>query len=166
MSILWEALEMYLLRHRLLKVSVQIPVRLWLLAFWKQDISRAAPRTPEDHFPMLSMSNSTLSNGTGLTRWTSQAFCRCAPGKSTPWYWSSFINLYKHSGSRTSFFSEDVNYMYLMWERQTRQTAGSGSQVKWMSYFGRFNYDFKEKYFSRLLSVATGPQGSVQTAAG
>ena len=50
------------------------------------------------------------------------------------------------SASRSTFFSDDVNYMYLDAGEQNQVNSGSGSDVKWMSYFGRFNYDYREKY--------------------
>ncbi len=50
------------------------------------------------------------------------------------------------TASRSTFFSDDVNYMYLDAGEQNQTNGGNGSEVKWMSYFGRLNYDYKEKY--------------------
>ena len=61
------------------------------------------------------------------------------------------------SGSRSTFFSDDVNYMYLSAGEQNQINSGSGSLVSWMSYFGRLNYDYKEKY---LLEATLRRDGS------
>jgi len=50
------------------------------------------------------------------------------------------------SASRSTYFSDDVNYMYLNSGEKDQTNGGGGSQVKWMSYFGRLNYDFKGRY--------------------
>jgi TonB-linked SusC/RagA family outer membrane protein len=60
-------------------------------------------------------------------------------------------------GSRSTYFSDDVNYMYLNSGEKDQANSGDGSEVKWMSYFGRLNYDFKGKY---LLEATIRRDGS------
>jgi TonB-dependent starch-binding outer membrane protein SusC len=50
------------------------------------------------------------------------------------------------SASRSTYFSDDANYMYLNSGEKDQANSGGGSEVKWMSYFGRLNYDYKGKY--------------------
>jgi TonB-dependent starch-binding outer membrane protein SusC len=56
---------------------------------------------------------------------------------------SSYRNF---SATRTTFFSTDVDYMYLNAGEADQSNGGDGNDVKTMSYFGRINYAYKEKY--------------------
>jgi len=49
-------------------------------------------------------------------------------------------------GSRSTFFSSDVNYMYLDAGEADKNNSGNGNQSTKFSYFGRLNYDYKGKY--------------------
>ena len=54
---------------------------------------------------------------------------------------------YRYYGAqRTTFFSTDVNYMFLDAGEADQSNFGNGSDVKTMSYFGRVNYSYKDKY--------------------
>jgi len=118
------------------------------LPFESKNISRAAPQDSGGSFSNgLSMSNSTSiqwnwTNTLNFTRLFADVH-RVSLLLGTEAVSSTYTST---GGSRTSFFSEDVNYMYLSVGEANQTNSGSGSQVKWMSYFGRFNYDFKEKY--------------------
>jgi TonB-linked SusC/RagA family outer membrane protein len=52
------------------------------------------------------------------------------------------------TASRSTYFSDDANYMYLNSGEKDQTNGGGGSQVKWVSYFGRINYDYKGKYLA------------------
>lgn len=54
---------------------------------------------------------------------------------------------YNHfNASRSTFFSTDVDYMYLGAGEKDFINNGDGTEVKSASYFARVNYDFKGKY--------------------
>jgi TonB-dependent starch-binding outer membrane protein SusC len=54
---------------------------------------------------------------------------------------------YRYYGAqRTTFYSTDVNYMYLDAGEADQSNNGNGSDVKTMSYFGRVNYSYMDKY--------------------
>jgi TonB-linked SusC/RagA family outer membrane protein len=50
------------------------------------------------------------------------------------------------SAARSSYFSDDVDYMYLDGGQGNQTNSGSSSETITASYFGRLNYDFKGKY--------------------
>ncbi|HAH23097.1 MAG TPA: TonB-dependent receptor, partial [Prolixibacteraceae bacterium] len=50
------------------------------------------------------------------------------------------------NGSRASFFTQDVNYMYLDAGESAINNGGLGSDWSTVSYFGRINYDYMGKY--------------------
>lgn len=50
------------------------------------------------------------------------------------------------NASRASFFTQDVNYMYLDAGESAINNGGLGSDWKTVSYFGRINYDYMGKY--------------------
>ena len=101
-------------------------------------------------------------------------------GQTTQWNWANTLNFTRvissdHTlnvllgteavsvastsinASRSTYFSDDVNYMFLNAGEKDQTNGGSGSEVKWMSYFGRLNYDFKGKY---LLEATLRRDGS------
>jgi TonB-linked SusC/RagA family outer membrane protein len=47
---------------------------------------------------------------------------------------------------RSTYFSTDVDYMYLDAGESDQSNTGNGNDLKTMSYFGRVNYAFKDKY--------------------
>ena len=47
---------------------------------------------------------------------------------------------------RTTFFITDINYMYLSAGEKDQTNNGDGNDTKTMSYFGKLNYSFKDKY--------------------
>jgi TonB-dependent starch-binding outer membrane protein SusC len=49
-------------------------------------------------------------------------------------------------GSRSTFFSSDVNYMYLDAGEADKNNSGNGNSSTKFSYFGRLNYDYLGKY--------------------
>ncbi|HLP72109.1 MAG TPA: TonB-dependent receptor [Bacteroidales bacterium] len=101
-------------------------------------------------------------------------------GSTTQWNWTNTLNFtrtfasvhtlsvllgteavsvssWDMNASRSTYFSDDVNYMYLNSGEKDQTNGGGGSQVKWMSYFGRANYDYKERY---LLEATVRRDGS------
>lgn len=50
--------------------------------------------------------------------------------------------------SRTTFFSTDINYMYLNSGEKDPNNYNDGNVANTASYFGRLNYDFKGKYLA------------------
>ncbi len=56
------------------------------------------------------------------------------------------VNSLDIGASRSTYFSDDANYMFLNSGEKDQANSGGGSQVKWMSYFGRLNYDYKGRY--------------------
>jgi TonB-linked SusC/RagA family outer membrane protein len=94
-------------------------------------------------------------------------------GYTTQWNWANTINFtrvinnvhtitllagseavsvdYKNiTASRSTYFSDDANYMYLNSGEKDQTNGGGGGQVKWMSYFGRANYDYGGKYLAEV----------------
>ncbi len=94
-------------------------------------------------------------------------------GYTTQWNWTNTLNYTKSfaglhtlnflagteavsveskdiSATRSTFFSDDPIYMYLDAGEKDQTSGGSGSEVKWMSYFGRLNYDFAGKYLAEF----------------
>ncbi len=92
-------------------------------------------------------------------------------GSTTQWNWANTLNFtrviganhtvnlllgseavsvrsFDMSASRSTYFSDDVNYMYLNSGEKDQTNGGGGSAVKWMSYFGRLNYNYKDKYLA------------------
>lgn len=61
------------------------------------------------------------------------------------------------NASRSTYFSDDPIYMVLDSGEKDKNNGGSGNQVKWMSYFGRVNYDFRGRY---LLEATLRRDGS------
>jgi len=56
-------------------------------------------------------------------------------------------NNYRYFGAdRNTFFSTDVNYMYLNSGETDQVNSGGGSDWRTLSYFGRMNYDYAGKY--------------------
>jgi TonB-linked SusC/RagA family outer membrane protein len=65
---------------------------------------------------------------------------------------------YRNFGaSRSTYFSTDIDYMYLSSGEKDQSNYGDGNDVKWMSYFGRLNYAYQEKY---LLEATIRRDGS------
>jgi TonB-linked SusC/RagA family outer membrane protein len=60
------------------------------------------------------------------------------------------VNSLDMNASRSTYFSDDATYMYLNSGEKDQTNGGGGSQVKWMSYFGRLNYDFSGKYLAEV----------------
>lgn len=54
------------------------------------------------------------------------------------------------SSFRSTFFSTDPNYMQMASGEADKNNDGGGNMERWMSYFGRVNYDFKGKYLAEL----------------
>jgi TonB-linked SusC/RagA family outer membrane protein len=52
------------------------------------------------------------------------------------------------NGSRENYVSEDLDYAYLSTGANTQLNAGGGTQWSLMSFFGKLNYSFKEKYLA------------------
>jgi len=94
-------------------------------------------------------------------------------GYTTQWNWTNTINFIKTfasvhtlnflagteavsvsskdvSASRSTFFSDDAIYMYLNAGEKDQTSGGGGSEVRWMSYFGRINYDYSGKYLAEV----------------
>lgn len=57
---------------------------------------------------------------------------------------------FQTSAFRSTFSSDDVLYMYLDAGEKDKDNTGSGFVSKTFSYFGRFNYDYKDKYLVEL----------------
>ncbi len=49
-------------------------------------------------------------------------------------------------GSRSTFFSDNVNYMYLDAGENDKDNSGNGNESRKFSYFARVNYDYMGKY--------------------
>ncbi len=47
---------------------------------------------------------------------------------------------------RSTFFTTDIDYMYLDAGESDQSNTGDGNDVKTMSFFGRVNYSFKDRY--------------------
>jgi TonB-linked SusC/RagA family outer membrane protein len=57
--------------------------------------------------------------------------------------------VYNNFGAaRSTFFSTDIDYMYLSSGEKDQSNYGDGNTSKTASYFGRFNYDYKGKYLA------------------
>jgi len=92
-------------------------------------------------------------------------------GSTTQWNWANTLNFTRSfasshtlnvllgteavsvrsldmNASRSTYFSDDVNYMFLSSGEKDQTNGGGGSEVKWMSYFGRLNYNFKDRYLA------------------
>lgn len=54
------------------------------------------------------------------------------------------------SAFRSTFSSDDVNYMYLNAGEKDKDNTGSGFESKTLSYFGRLNYDYQGKYLAEF----------------
>lgn len=53
-----------------------------------------------------------------------------------------------HNGSRENFISEDLDYAHLSSGAATQLNAGGGSKWALMSFFGKVNYSFSDKYLT------------------
>lgn len=63
------------------------------------------------------------------------------------------METYKEQGvstwaSRQSFASEDINYMYLDAGTGLKDNGGGAGEYRLLSYFGKLNYAFKDKYLA------------------
>jgi TonB-linked SusC/RagA family outer membrane protein len=63
----------------------------------------------------------------------------------------SIDSKYQYENSfRSTFFSTDPLYMQMDAGEADKNNGGGGNETKYMSYFGRANYDFKGKYLAEL----------------
>jgi len=70
------------------------------------------------------------------------------------------------NASRSSFYSDNVNYMYLNAGEKDQTNYGDGSESKTASYFGRLNYDYMGNISWKFRSVVMVPPCLVPMTAG
>ncbi len=60
------------------------------------------------------------------------------------------------SASRSNFISDQIDQLFAGANDQYKDNSGSGSQYARLNYFGRANYDFKQKYLFEFVSRYDG----------
>ncbi len=68
------------------------------------------------------------------------------------------LNYYSESlrAGRRGFTSEEPDYMYLNAGQSTQTNSGGGTAYRLLSYFGKVNYNFKDKYLASITSRYDG----------